>query len=816
MQIARRLVVLAGLCLFAACLLQIVPGYATAQAAASRTAPAAAVLEASEEAVPGPVVLIGTAGLTWADVPPDDPVLGPFVNDGAIGSVAVRGIRAVSCPIDGWLAISSGRRAGDVATVRSTDPLLAEPYCRPLRLPTTTPGGSATVPRWGIYTEMARTGDFEATPGLLGTTLRSAGVPTAAVGPGAAVALAVPDGSTDTATVPVAYSGVDPAADVSAALEGGAELVVVDVGAIRDPDSLAKNEPIPTGSAAVPLAEQVDATVTRIGAVLDVLPEGTTVLLASIADAGQQPHLQLAAGQGPRPGGGAYASGLLWTASTRQDGLIQTTDLMPTLLAAVGTNIPSQAVGSVIRSIAAEPQPLERYEHVLDLDRAAQKVRPIVPVFFNGLVVAQLVLYGAATVALRLDRPDPARRRRVLRLLRAAAVVFASVPAATFLANLVPWWRAPYPGLAVTATVTLFVVPIAALALLGPWRDRLLGPFGLVAGVTAVVLAGDVLTGSHLMLSSLMGVQPLVAGRFYGFSNPGFALFATGALLLATALADALLRSGRRLAAVATVVCLGVVATVIDGMPGWGSDFGGPPAMVPAFAVLALLVAGVRVTWRRAALIAVGTVVVIVALSLLDWARPASERTHLGRFVQTVIDGGAWPVIRRKAAQNWQILTTSELSALLPFAVAFVAMVLARPSAWGVRPLQLAYDRSPALRHGLVAFAVLVAIGFAVNDSGTAIPAVAATVFIPLLIAASSRALEMHEEEQVPQAGRSAGGQPPLPARGDRPDDEQPGHREQQPGGQVPALMEHERPDLRAEPHDAARKVGQGEHREPG
>jgi hypothetical protein len=109
-------------------------------------------------------------------------------------------------------------------------------------------------------------------------------------------------------------------------------------------------------------------------------------------------------------------------------------------------------------------------------------------------------------------------------------------------------------------------------------------------------------------------------------------------------------------------------------------------------------------------------------------------------------------VIRRKGEQNIRILFTSWLSVLLPFAVAFVVLVLARPVAWGVRPLQLAYDRSPMLRHGLIAFGVLMLIGTAMNDSGTVVPAVAATVAIPLLISASVRALEHQDAERLEAA----------------------------------------------------------------
>ena len=84
--------------------------------------------------------------------------------------------------------------------------------------------------------------------------------------------------------------------------------------------------------------------------------------------------------------------------------------------------------------------------------------------------------------------------------------------------------------------------------------------------------------------------------------------------------------------------------------------------------------------------------------------------------------------------------------------MAFVTLVLARPVAWGVRPLALAYARSPVLRHGMAAFGVLLLLGFALNDSGTAVPAVAATVAIPLLISASVRALQLADDDRLAEA----------------------------------------------------------------
>lgn len=735
---------------------------------------------AAAAAVPGPVVVVGVGGLRWDDLDAGTPALQALLDTGAAGTLAVRSLRRTTCPLDGWLSVSAGRRAGDAE--RSP----GGPGCRPVQAGFSGPGGAATVTGWEGYRRLAREGTFDAVPGLLGASLAAAAVPTAAVGPGAVVALADEQGRT-----PVAWPGLAPlpsgapdpsenatdlADHVGAALDGGARLVVVDVGAIRDRTDREADEPVPAdvdGRPAWPdRAAQVQTVDTRLLAVLGELPADATVIVASLADSGRTPHLSLLAATGPAAARGAagdrYAGVLLGASSTRQDGMAQTTDLFPTVLAAVGLPVPAAAVGSPLVPAAAVADPLDRLERVIDLDAAALAVQPVVPTFFRGLIAAQLVLYGAATLVLRRPSASVTTRRRVLGVLRRTAVVFASVPAATFLANLVPWWRGRHPGLAVSLAVVAFVVPIAVLALAGPWRRALLGPFGVVGAVTALVLAVDVLAGSRLMLSSLMGVQPIVAGRFYGFSNPGFALFATGCLLAAVALADALVRAGRRRDAVLAVAGVGLFCVVFDGAPGLGSDFGGPPAIVPAFTVLALWVAGVRLTWRRTLAIAGATVAVLVALSLLDWLRDPADRTHLGRFVQTVADGGAWQVVRRKALQNLGILLTP-LAALLPFAAAFVALVLARPVAWGARPLQLAYDRSPVLRHGLAAFAVLMAIGFALNDSGAAIPAVAATVAIPLLIAASVRALELDEEDRPAGGGGATPRRPtPRPSRAPR------------------------------------------------
>jgi len=648
---------------------------------------------------PAPVVLIGVGGVRWSDVDPDrTPALAGLAAAAAIGDVAVRSVRTTTCPVDGWLTISAGRRAA-ADSPDAPDP--ANPPCRP--------ADAAT--RWGAYLGAARAQSYGATPGLLGDALAGAGLCATADGPGAAIAVTRRDGR------PVDSGPTCP-------------LTVVDAGAMRDPADAPRGEP---GRRTPDRAIQVSMVDARVAAALAAAPASARVLVVSLADSGRTPHLQLFTARGP-----GFDTGWVRSSSTRQDALVQLTDVTPTVLRLLGVPEPTALVGSPVRSLQAPASADARLQKVLDLDRAAREVAAVGPTFFTVLVAAQLLVYGAAAVALRRRRA----RDRVLATVRRLSLVFAAVPVSTYLANTVPWWRADHPLLTVSLVVAGYVAAVSLVAQLGPWRRRPLGAVGALAGLTSVILAADIVTGSRLQISSLMGLQPVVAGRFYGFSNVTFALFATGGLLLAVTVADQLVTTGRRRAAAAAVAVIGVVVTALDIAPMWGSDFGGPIALVPAFAVLMLLVLGVRLTPRSVLAISAATVVLLAGVSVGDWLRPADARTHLGRFVQTIIDGGALQVVGRKADQNLTILGSSVFSVLIPLGGVVVALVVLRPAALRARALALAYDRSPTLRQGLACLLLLLAIGFVVNDSGTAIPAIGAMLAIPLVIAASLPALQ--------------------------------------------------------------------------
>jgi len=68
-------------------------------------------------------------------------------------------------------------------------------------------------------------------------------------------------------------------------------------------------------------------------------------------------------------------------------------------------------------------------------------------------------------------------------------------------------------------------------------------------------------------------------------------------------------------------------------------------------------------------------------------------------------------------------------------AVGLVVLLLVRPQRFGAGRLASAYTRLPTLRAGLFAATGAAVLGFAVNDSGATVPAMAMTLGVPLAVA---------------------------------------------------------------------------------
>jgi hypothetical protein len=732
----------------------------------------AAPAPAAEEGLADRVVVVGVPGLVWSDLDPDTtPALWELADTSPIGAVSVRAARSTTCLLDGWATLGAGNRARFPAPDEAAPPVPLPTVPLPGEAPGAGPGTPPETPvpagppaspelsHCGLQERLAQVGladplaavravaedsataRFGAEPGALGRAVGCATV----VGRAAALAVAAPGvGLTREEALPA-----DPAA--AAALLGPCPLTLVSLDGLLDagvPAPEGSETGTDAGSRAAAVAG-IDEAVARLRAAVAALPGETLLLVQGISEVNDgRPQLHVGIASGP----GFTEPGWLTSASTGRAPFTQLIDVAPTVLRALDAERPASVNGQPLAVTGDRPATAEAVAGLERANTAAVTHHRSTGTFFVGLVAANALVLALGLLVLGVRRGPPRRPARLRALLEVAALGAASLPVATLLAGLLPWERAGSPRWALAGSVLLAAAAVTAGALLGPWRRRRLGPPLAVLGVTVTTLVADVLAGSPLELDGLLGYDAIVAGRFTGYGNLSSGLLAAAGLLTTAAVATAAGRRagpGRaRRVTGAVVLAAGAATVVLVGAPGLGRDFGGVLALLPGFLLLAMLLTGVRVTLVRLAAVLAAGVVAVGTLAFLDWTRPADERSHLGRFVEQVLTGEAWTVVSRKAQANVDILLGSALAWVLP--VALVAALwllrgrrpallrgpgLLREGGSGLRPADTA-----VLRAGLAATALTLALGAAVNDSGVALPATAAALLVPLLVALAATA----------------------------------------------------------------------------
>ena len=409
---ATLIAILASLTSLAALILLFAPASASA---------------ASARAPTGQVVIIGVPGLRWNDLnQTGTPALWALAERGSAGALSVRTTTAATCPVDGWLTVSAGQRAR-----------LAHGSCALPPAPSRV-GANVYVPGFDVMRRDNERTSYEARLGLLGETVRRAGGCTMAVGPGGVFGAADATGRVDRYV-----ASTDQVAGWSQCA-----LTVVDIDAVF---RAYINAGVDAHGAQVPLTPKQRAAAAtradrRIGQVLSALPAGTKVLLAGLSDIGAAPHLHvaLAAAAGPAGGvDGTAEGGYLTSNATRRPGLVTLTDVTSTALRDLGLRQPAAAIGAPWQTHWASASAATKATALDDEDVAARSVSRLQAPFFILLFGAQLLLYAFASVALRRRGRTEAGHSRVLAATRLMALVAAATPVASFLANVVPWWRSP-------------------------------------------------------------------------------------------------------------------------------------------------------------------------------------------------------------------------------------------------------------------------------------------------------------------------------------------------------------------------------------
>ncbi|MDO5739281.1 MAG: hypothetical protein Q4P07_03945 [Ornithinimicrobium sp.] len=663
--------------------------------------PAAAVIAATGDA---PVVFVGVPGLTWDLITPGTtPALDRLATDAATAALVLRGTHEVTCAPDAWLTLGAGQRAGTDLPGCGDAPATGSPSVT---------SRSGLVRDGMIDPQAWQAWQAAAQRRALGTQLGALVGPrgcAAAYGPAAAIAAADVNGKVDNYH-PAGLS------DEALRLDPACRLHLISAPAVGAMD----------GTAAL---RQVDRGIADLAR---SLPEGSRLIVAGMGHLGDEPDAEVLivgpADWGPTTGPVPLT---LTSGSTRQAGLVQLTDLTVALRQAASLDWDDDAFAGGPLLLLDRPDHVDWARSLADAVSLA-KTLPATTLGVIGILL--LPLLGAGLLM---------RWRRVV---AGAATVAMTIPVATFLVGLMPWWQSRHPGVVLTVGVVLIGAGIATLAWAGPWRRHPLGPAAIVATLTLIVIGADLFHSSRLGLVSILGLQPVTAGRFYGQGNVGFGIMLGALIVLLAAvltwMTPRIQGTGHRSGAAAlTVATLGLATLLVNASPQAGADFGGVPALVLVTGLLTLSALAVRWSFGTLAVLGAAGFVVAGVVMVADWMRGAGQRTHLGDFVQSAIEGDAGAIVARKLQQSLGILISYPLSWLAVLALVLVTVVvLTRQPGWTA-----CLWRHPGVRPAALAGVLAMVLTWGLNDSGIA--AIALT--LTLLIGA---ALTVIGRELVPRA----------------------------------------------------------------
>ena len=693
------------------------PESEAAPASQAASAPASQpTSDAASAPRPAPVVVLATNNLTWADLQEQASREGAGESSGSSGvgsaadrllafawrgepmNLSVRTPADRTCPADAWLTLGRGKRASAVEAAAS---------CA---------GTTTVIPR--------------STPlvGALGQ-----GVSIQTVGPGTQLATGAPGGSANR-PAPVAPS-------VAQALTADADLTIVDTASAASTDA----ERIAALDEALRTVQEQSRPGTRIivasladdeapGPQMAVLPAGTRSARGTsgglvVGDSTHRPGLAqltdltptlvsaLAGRRDPAFDGHALtlpATGRAGVATAGATGDARISRLADDALHARASQATVMRAGALLMGLAVallvwaavalrSPKTNRR--------EALRRRVTRVAVYLSGLPTALLLVNAAPWWRVAARAGSPSGWASLVAVVAAALVAAGIVGLAAVIVALVRRRKRPHPAASPSpspdspaATATPEPAGSAGASTArgeagaepppdeagGPPPSAPLSPPPNGTILTALLVAAaiplawlvDAAAGAPLAFNNPLGMNAVVAGRFYGVSNTAFALVA-GVLVVVIAGIWEVLGGGRRNALLVTAL-LGGAALLIDGAPQLGADVGGALTLVPTLAFLAAGLAGLRLSWRRWLAIGAATVLVVGGFAVVDLLRPGGP-THLGRFARQVADGSAAGVLGRKAyALVGPFVTKPVMAAALACAVVIVAAALW----WGRRQVR--------------------------------------------------------------------------------------------------------------------------------
>lgn len=414
--------------------------------------------------------------------------------------------------------------------------------------------------------------------------------------------------------------------------------------------------------------------------------------------------------------GKGFTAGGLTSAATQRQMVVANTDLAPTVLAFFGLK---DETGTMVgRPMKVEYQDGGALSEVQEFTSKTSTVNRIRVPLIKGYVILQIIVILLALVALfwlvELEG-----------LVRPAVVALVIVPIIYMFLGLLPLsadWM--YIAAAVIATI------IATFVFMRLTNGNGYDAFTIAVALTVIIINLDLMTGAHLIQSSVLGYDPMAGARYYGIGNEFMGILLGSTIALA---GSAYQKYPQRIWLIVVAMLFASQALMIAS-PHWGANSDGMLTAPAAFFITLILLGDLKIRPATILFVIGLTFLAAAGFTIYDMGRPVELQTHIGRAANQIMAGGwneGWIIITRKLGMNIKLIRYTIWSWVFMVMLVVLSLLVYRP----VGAMKELRQRKPFIVKSFGGIITGALIGLVVNDSGiVAASTTSIYLIVPILI----------------------------------------------------------------------------------
>ncbi len=223
----------------------------------------------------------------------------------------------------------------------------------------------------------------------------------------------------------------------------------------------------------------------------------------------------------------------------------------------------------------------------------------------------------------------------------------------------------------------------------------------------------DLLSGTSLIQSSILGYDPMAGARYYGIGNEYMGILIGSSIAVAAALYERY----RKQWVLLLVAMVFLLECYLIAGPSLGANSDGMLTAPAAFLLTLLLLKGIKI--RPKVIVGVlGIIAIMVAgITYYDMSRPLELQTHIGRAANQIAAGG-WQemflIISRKIGMNLKLIRYTIWSYVFIVILLVISLLVYRP----VGAMRQLRQQHPDMIKGFAGIITGAIVGLLINDSG--------------------------------------------------------------------------------------------------